>query len=677
MAPIQAAAWQLEVPSVAALSATSESIVLPDDGRKGADESIFDPDYRTLVDEYDFADGGKFRSVVKIQSCFKNKNGKPVWMIGTGWLVRPDLLVTAGHVVFDWKYQFGASTQIKCYIGYNGASSVGSPTVQARYGRKVVTTGEWINEPIRPKDVAFIQLQSPFTGNLRPIAFTDTPSSGDKILGVVGYPGDRNMGDEIGAQMFELFERTDYDLDRNPMNMIEYRISTYAGQSGAPILCKGNGKQFSIGTHCYGGGNNNSGSIIGGQYGNNYNGFIELFDTHGSNFGTPQNVARITTKEDGSISEAPFPGQEAEAEGFFDTLKDVARVGGRVLPFASPFLGPMGAPLSVVVGTLANTILAESLGQESATKTDETASRALLAEAALQKVLNLSSEGLVAEITKTMAEHWSAKVPNIDILAPLLLPSVTRIALDIFSDHLTKLSGSEQNQESDIQLQRRPLGINIKENMDAFTRRLLGDAVPTAGEEGLFDSLGSLLLKGVEATNPILGQVANEAVRRLAPVLRNAESSLVSGSSESAQEDGNTDLKAIRILLRRYFMAECAYQAVKGLSEEQIRELEMIPQDDGTEGFFDSFRAVARKLSQDVSKATRDRTNIFESQLVKIRNAGANRHANSANKVSFTRPLPDISFEAIAAAPVYRSARMAVYVNEDSPPIMTTRPPDF
>lgn len=35
-------------------------------------------------------------------------------MMGMGWLVRPDLLVTAGHVVFDYSLGYRATVQIKC-----------------------------------------------------------------------------------------------------------------------------------------------------------------------------------------------------------------------------------------------------------------------------------------------------------------------------------------------------------------------------------------------------------------------------------------------------------------------------------------------------------------------------------------------------------------------------------
>lgn len=50
------------------------------------------------------------------------------------------------------------------------------------------------------------------------------------LLGVVGYPGDKYLNKEKGAQMYELFETVDYDLGKGAGNMLQYRISTFKGE---------------------------------------------------------------------------------------------------------------------------------------------------------------------------------------------------------------------------------------------------------------------------------------------------------------------------------------------------------------------------------------------------------------------------------------------------------------
>lgn len=178
-------------------------------------------------------------AVVKVQARFgSDKRG--VWMMGTGWLIRPDLVVTAGHVVYDWSMKLAEAQEIRCYIGYNGRASIDRSYVQSRSGKKVVTTGEWLADTpdrARTKDVAFIQVDRAFTGGLQLFNFEDTPQSGRQVrLGVVGYPGDKYLqddesgDDEAGAQMYEEFQYTDYDIADSKRSMIEYKLSTFGGE---------------------------------------------------------------------------------------------------------------------------------------------------------------------------------------------------------------------------------------------------------------------------------------------------------------------------------------------------------------------------------------------------------------------------------------------------------------
>ncbi|KAF7355726.1 Serine protease [Mycena sanguinolenta] len=305
----RAATWTLDVPTTADPAPETETVT---DANHGA-ESVLGQDFRELVAPTDFQDGGKYRSIVKIQSRFRNSNGDDVWMMGTGWLIRPDLLVTAGHVVYDRAYNCGAATQIKCYIGYNGAQSVPKrygfadiPPVQPRYGSQVVTTESWIKDnDARPRDVAFIRVHKPFFGKLNLFSFTNTISPTMLRVGVVGYPGDKDLNGEKGAQMYELFDNTAIDVDKHPRHMISYHISTYGGQSGAPVLSKTNAGLIAIGTHCYGAGNGeakNTGNSIGGQWGNDYNLLISLFDS-----AIPTSPNKIDYVAPGSAAKLPIP----------------------------------------------------------------------------------------------------------------------------------------------------------------------------------------------------------------------------------------------------------------------------------------------------------------------------------------------------------------------------------
>lgn len=154
--------------------------------------------------------------------------------MGTGWLIKPDLLVTAGHCVFDWGHGLGRLVEAKCYIGYDGEASINDPKaqVQFRRGVQIATSSEWLRaKGAKAYDVGFIKVETPFTGII-PIKYTDTPASGQAMIGVVGYPGD--LADpttrEHGASMYEMFVNVSWDLNTAENNMLEYEIDTFGGR---------------------------------------------------------------------------------------------------------------------------------------------------------------------------------------------------------------------------------------------------------------------------------------------------------------------------------------------------------------------------------------------------------------------------------------------------------------
>ena len=127
--------------------------------------------------------------------------------MGTGWLIKPDVFVTAGHVSYDWGHDLGRATEVKAYIGYQGDASIKNPNTQFRYVKRIVTTEGWLKgRGAKNFDVSFMQVQTPFTG-IKPIVYTETPQSGAYTLGVVGYPGDLkdSKTGEKGAYMYETF----------------------------------------------------------------------------------------------------------------------------------------------------------------------------------------------------------------------------------------------------------------------------------------------------------------------------------------------------------------------------------------------------------------------------------------------------------------------------------------
>ncbi|KAF7355689.1 ATP synthase f1 [Mycena sanguinolenta] len=612
--PSRAATWTLGVPIQALSAPETETIT----DRNHSAESVIGRDFRELVGPADFRDGGKYRSIVKIQSRFRDSDGNDVWMMGTGWLIRPDILVTAGHVVYDHAYGYGATTQIKCYIGYNGAQSVpkqGYPTgdISAipRYGSQIVTTESWIKDTdSRPRDVAFIRVHKPFVGNLNLFEFTDTHTISPAMLrvGVVGYPGDKNLNGEKGAQMYELFDSTPIDLDKHPRHMISYNISTYGGQSGAPVLSKTPAGLIAIGTHCYGAGNGeakNTGNSIGGQWGNDYNLLISVFDLEHSNH--PQQHRGPSEKpKTNPVADPQLPVHPEHVESLVDVLGKIARIGGPIIQAGSSLLGPMGKLVTSAAGGLIGALAGQESTMEALVKgrrsTDiiapGVAERAVLAEASLQAVLRLMEQGdandpVIKKVVHHMAHNYTYCAPKIGGLSSCLAPQLTECALDIAAQRLNRAL-TEPHQEAVFEpLPRKPLtGLPSTESsgkQEAFIECLLSPTCPLrGGEEGAFDFLGTLLMKAVSFAQPIVSQAANAVVNNVLPQ-----------ATLSPVSPGNAE--AADLIFTRALVADTAVSALMSLTREELDTLKIkrSAQEAGTEqqeGIVDFIKTTMQQI---------------------------------------------------------------------------------
>lgn len=160
--------------------------------------------------------------------------------MATGWLVSADVVVTAGHCAYNHSRGLGRLIKVKAYMGYTGSESVDSDQVQFRSGLAIATTEKWIDVDLgdEPSDVSFIKLSKPFESVSKYFIWTQTPiSQKNADLGVVGYPGDIvNDKGERGAKMYQMFKRTDYNLETSYLHMLQYRIDTYGGKSCSPSL---------------------------------------------------------------------------------------------------------------------------------------------------------------------------------------------------------------------------------------------------------------------------------------------------------------------------------------------------------------------------------------------------------------------------------------------------------
>ncbi|KAK4167810.1 trypsin-like cysteine/serine peptidase domain-containing protein, partial [Cladorrhinum sp. PSN259] len=586
----------------------------------GTPESVFDPDHRSLVDDNDIKDGGKYRSIVKLQMRYEGQAEEDTaYAMGTGWLISPDTLVTAGHNVFDWSgygQGLGRAVHIKAYIGYHGRENLESPIVQSRVAKEIVTTAEWVmSRENRHRDVAIIRLDRPFEGNLRCFTYKSTPKLAEEMIGVVGYPADKVLQyedgrQEKGAQMYEQFNDVVYNIEtdaKNPQGMIKYRISTFGGQSGAPIIRKGS-KDTVIGTHVYGGGDKNQGNPIG-KFGNDLDGLLKVFSgslptvsdyqgiklvryaTAGTNgglqYGVPVNNNGFSQT---GFQQTPTAANSQTPESFIDDLakvgKFVAGTFGKGLLQQPIFKNPkLGGPLAVAAGAALNALVntAESGFSDPAAAARGVTERAALAEAALQTVLKLEEGPVMHKVISDMKQNYIRFAPSsYKTYATQLAPAIAKSANNIltttnYNTQGTVIRGSAPNVPGIYAAE------SASDNSNEFLSHLL--TTPTSQVEAEvqpegfgfnFGGLGSIISSGFNIAKPFLGQAAKWGGQKLL----DAAVSHLAGGAESALDGPSAspeDVDAAEILLKRAVMGEAALQAISKLSRRELQEASLLP----------------------------------------------------------------------------------------------------
>jgi V8-like Glu-specific endopeptidase len=154
------------------------------------------------------------------------KTSAGAFSVGTGTLIAPRIVLTAGHVVYDY-WRGGAATQFAATFGTTPPLTVGTGV-----GR---TVPEWEFKDSRlpplqaarsPHDFGVIVLPERIDGRVKPLPFgpADTEFLRQSLLNVAGFPSAANpLGTLYGANAIP----SDVQDDR-----IDYPIQTWKGMSG-------------------------------------------------------------------------------------------------------------------------------------------------------------------------------------------------------------------------------------------------------------------------------------------------------------------------------------------------------------------------------------------------------------------------------------------------------------
>jgi len=145
-------------------------------------------------------------------------------VIGTGWLVGPKTVITAGHCVYSQFYFGGWANQIEIMPGCDGSNAPFGQLISTRFsaGQSWVETGD------RDFDIGCIHLEEAVGNQVGwfSVAAPNADKLQDQMINVSGYPID--IGD--GRLQYH-----DANRIRQVTNLrIFYDVDTFAGQSGAP-----------------------------------------------------------------------------------------------------------------------------------------------------------------------------------------------------------------------------------------------------------------------------------------------------------------------------------------------------------------------------------------------------------------------------------------------------------
>jgi glutamyl endopeptidase len=165
-------------------------------------------------------------------------------IIGTGWLVGPRTVITAGHCVYSQDFFGGWATEITVIPGRNGTHEPFGRTISEDFS----STDRWVRERDPDFDIGCIHLNEPVGETAGWFGFATLPADDlqDYLINVSGYPGDLGNGTQLYTHRNRILRVTE--------QRIYYDVDSYAGESGGPawIIESDNAAPTVVGIHAYG-----------------------------------------------------------------------------------------------------------------------------------------------------------------------------------------------------------------------------------------------------------------------------------------------------------------------------------------------------------------------------------------------------------------------------------------
>ena len=211
---------------------------IPVTGSQGALESIIGPtDDRIRILDTDLF---PWRMICALRMRGPSGAGA----IGTGWLVGPKTVITAGHCVHSSHFFGGWASSIEVSAGRNGSDFPFGTVVSQRFS----SVDLWVNSENPDFDMGCIHLDDPIGDRVGWFAVgAIAPDELESyMVNVSGYPGDRGRGTEQYHHKNRVLRVSERRLF--------YDVDTFGGQSGAPVWIheRDGSPPIAVGIHAYG-----------------------------------------------------------------------------------------------------------------------------------------------------------------------------------------------------------------------------------------------------------------------------------------------------------------------------------------------------------------------------------------------------------------------------------------
>jgi V8-like Glu-specific endopeptidase len=184
-------------------------------------------------------------------------------LIGTGWLVSPYVVVTAGHCVFLKRFQSWAQ-RVNVFPARDGGSRP-----SAHSSGDLHSVSGWTERGTDEYDYGAIILSEPARvhGQFGCRAAGDGELTSLRAAHVAGYPIDKPPGTLwVSARALRKVNR----------RTLTYDLSTAGGQSGAPVFYKRGDERGVVAIHAYGSNTENQATRVTGEVLRNVEEWVKL-----------------------------------------------------------------------------------------------------------------------------------------------------------------------------------------------------------------------------------------------------------------------------------------------------------------------------------------------------------------------------------------------------------------